>query len=210
MSIELQRWKYISNKAYFCWFEFKRQHGERGFGGHSILVPPQPGRKQMRRKAKLYEAAIAFFDTCCQIQPQCSDDGQVDFRPQYRNRILNDALPSVTWLWAYHAKQGSRKVPVAVFRNDVFTKAQHLSAGSYWQRINKIIFHEAGHVVLHWPDLAPQGRQANSGQTFVARASPIEEREAWAFANIILALCTQDMIQDAPPLDRDWECWPYL
>ncbi len=125
---------------------------------------------------------LKFFEFCCQLFT--GRIGLVVFED------LSPQLPGDTSLPRAASWLCKRKDNVILVIDIAYIK-QLVPSEYHRMVIQRLLLHEIGHLVLHWPDLSSASREPAEFQAF--ERSTILESEAWVFTGAIQGLVLATM-----------------
>jgi hypothetical protein len=157
--ISQARMREVADIAYTYWYDFVK-FLEMRFNPDDLFNTMGP--------ARINPCALAFFRYCAEIRL-----GKGGATVSTVSSLGSTNSPS--WLW----HQGNGVVWILL---DLPTVQGVISVQEERKLITRIILHEIGHVVLHYPDVSRYGRGN------VPSAEDHQEEEAWLFSGILLGL----------------------
>lgn len=148
-----------------------------------LAATGQSPRSLFDRTTWVNQCALAFLHYCTAITVRVSGAAVVP-----TGLLKGSGSPS--WLWHH-----GRGVPRILM--DFGTISATVPSQTERKTIMRIIIHEVGHLVLHFPHIASLPIGA------VPACSEIQEAEAWVFAGAVVGLALGQAASDRRPHIRD-------
>ena len=159
--------------AYTHWFGF-------------LGATSQSSRALFDRTTWVNRCALGFFRYCAEITLGTSGATIVP-----TSLLAGSGSPS--WLW--HKGKGVPHILID------FDAIHEKVPNTERKTVTRILIHEVGHLVLHYPDIASFARGR------VSSCTALQEQEAWVFAGIVVGLALGQTAPDLRPqvVDNAWK-----